>query len=116
MSSSDRFRLQHILDAAKRIIIITRGKSRNDIEHDLSLPYALVGLFQIVGEAARHISDEYRNEHPEIDWSGMKGLRNRLTHAYFDVDYDILYQIIQNDIPPLISTIENLLDQLKLDL
>lgn len=115
MLTSDRVRLQHILDAAKRIVVISRNRSRSDIEEDLALPYALVALFQIIGEAAAHISDDYRNEHDEIDWTGMRGLRNRLAHAYFDIDYDRLYKIIQEDIPPLISTVEKLLDQLRLD-
>lgn len=116
MLTGDRVRLQHIVDAAKRILVITRGQSRRDIEEHLSLPFALLALFQIIGEAAKHVSEEYRDEHSEIDWTGMTGLRNRLAHAYFDVDYDLLYKAIQDDIPPLISTIENLLDQLKLDL
>jgi uncharacterized protein with HEPN domain len=115
MLTSDRVRLQHIADAAKRIVVITRGRSRRDIEDDLVLPYALLALLQIIGEAAKHVSDEYQEEHSEIDWQGMTGLRNRLAHAYFDVDYDVLYRVVQEDIPPLISTIENLLDQLRLD-
>ncbi len=115
MLTSDRVRLQHILDATKRIVVITRGRSRHDIEFDLILPFALVALLQIIGEAARNISIEYQEEHSEIDWKGMTGLRNRLAHAYFDVDYDVLYKVIQEDIPPLIATIETLLDQLRLD-
>ena len=115
MLTSDRVRLQHIVDAAKRIVVITRGRSRRDIEDDLVLPFALLALLQIIGEAARHVSDEYQEKHSEIDWQGMTGLRNRLAHAYFDVDYDVLYRVIQLDILPLISTIENLLDQLRLD-
>ena len=115
MLTSDRVRLQHIVDAAKRIVVITRGRTRRDIEDDLVLPFALLALLQIIGEAANHVSDEYQEEHAEIDWKGMTGLRNRLVHAYFDVDYDVLYKIIQEDIPPLISTVENLLDQLRLD-
>jgi uncharacterized protein with HEPN domain len=115
MLTSDRVRLQHIMDAARRIVIVTRGRSRADIEEDLALPFALVALLQIIGEAARNVSGEYQEEHPDIDWRGMIGLRNRLAHAYFDVDYDVLYKIIQEDIPPLILTIEGLLGQLKLD-
>ncbi len=105
MLTSDRVRLQHIIDAARRIVLITHGRSRQDIEEDLVLPFAVVALLQIIGEAARNVSDEYRDEHTEIDWKGMTGLRNRLAHAYFDVDYDVLYKIIQEDIPP--THIEN---------
>jgi uncharacterized protein with HEPN domain len=72
-------------------------------------------LLQIIGEAARNVSGEYQEDHSDIDWKGMIGLRNRLAHAYFDVDYDVLYKIIQEDIPPLIVTIEGLLEQLRLD-
>jgi uncharacterized protein with HEPN domain len=115
MLTSDRVRLQHILDAAKRIVIITRGRSRIDFEEDLMLPFALVALLQIIGEAGRNVSDEYRDEHAEIDWKGITGLRNRLAHAYFDVDYDVLYQVVQEDIPPLILIVERLLGQLRLD-
>lgn len=70
---------------------------------------ALARLLEIVGEAAGRVSPEYRAAHPELPWAAMSGLRNRLAHAYFDVDLDVLLDIVTNDLPPLIRQVELLL-------
>ncbi len=69
---------------------------------------ALARLLEIVGEAAGKVSPEFRSAHPELPWTDMSGLRNRLVHAYFDVDLDVLLDIIEKDLPPLIQKIEAL--------
>ena len=66
-------------------------------------------LLEIVGEAAGKVSPDYQAAHPEIPWPSMSGLRNRLAHAYFDVDLDILLDIVAKDLPPLIRRLEGLL-------
>jgi uncharacterized protein with HEPN domain len=62
-----------------------------------------------VGEAAGRVSPEYRAAHPELPWMEMSGLRNRLAHAYFDIDLDVLLDIVAKDLPPLIRQAEGLL-------
>jgi len=73
---------------------------------DEKLTFALVRLLEIVGEAAKNISEETRQKHPQIPWREIAGTRNRLIHGYFDVDLDIIWQIMTYDLPSLISELE----------
>jgi uncharacterized protein with HEPN domain len=70
---------------------------------------ALARLLEIVGEAAGRVSDETRALHSEIPWPQIIGLRNRLIHGYDAVDYDILWQIITDDLPALLAILEKAL-------
>jgi uncharacterized protein with HEPN domain len=73
------------------------------------LNLALVRLLEIVGEAAGRVSEVERALHPEIPWPQIVGLRNRLIHGYDAVDHDILWQIITDDLPPLVKALEAIL-------
>ena len=55
----------------------------------------------VIGEAARNVSEDFRDSHPEVRWSKMVGLRNRITHGYFDIDADVVYNVVEYDIPEL---------------
>ena len=105
----DRVRLDHMLDHAREAITLTRGKTRADLDGDRVLSLALVRLLEIVGEAAGRVSEETRGHHPEIPWSQIVGLRNRLIHGYDAVDFDILWQIIADDLPVLVAILEPVL-------
>ncbi len=70
---------------------------------------ALARLLEIVGEAAGKVSREFRAERPDLPWNEMSGLRNRLAHAYFDVDIEVLLDIVAKDLPRLIARVEPLL-------
>jgi uncharacterized protein with HEPN domain len=71
------------------------------------LGLALLQLLLILGEAASRVSQVYREKHPEIPWGQIVGLRNRLIHGYDAIDYDILWNILTTDLPPLIAILEN---------
>ena len=114
-SQRDRVRLDHMLEHAREAIALTRGKTRADPERDRVLNLALVRLLEIVGEAAGRVSEENRALHPEIPWPQIVSLRNRLIHGYDSVDLDILWQIIEHDLPPLITALETILDQAATD-
>jgi uncharacterized protein with HEPN domain len=103
--------LRHMLDHAREAIDLAQGKTRADLEHDRLLELALVRLLEIVGEAASRVPSEDRTRYPGIPWPQIVGLRNRLIHGYDAVDLDILWQIIEHDLPPLISTLETILSQ-----
>jgi len=106
MSQRDlRIRLQHMLDAAGEAGTLVAGRSRADFDGDRTLRLALVRLLEVVGEAASRVPEDYRDEHPEIPWFGVVGLRNRLIHGYDDVDYDIVWRILTEDIPPLVTAL-----------
>jgi uncharacterized protein with HEPN domain len=105
----DSIRLRHMLDAARKAVALTAGRSKAQVAADEIGQLALARLLEIVGEAAGKVSPEYRAAHPELPWTEMSGLRNRLAHAYFDIDLDVLLDIVAKDLPPLIGKVENLL-------
>lgn len=69
----------------------------------------LVKCLEIVGEATRQLSAEFRDRHPAIPWSQIIGMRNRLVHAYFEIDYDQVWKALTEDLPPLIEQWESIL-------
>jgi uncharacterized protein with HEPN domain len=103
MPSSDQVRLRHMLDAASEALEFSQNRSREDLERDRMLCLSLVHLLEIVGEAARGVSAEFRAIHSEIPWRSMAGMRDRLVHGYFDVNLDVVWQTMQQDLPPLVE-------------
>lgn len=99
-----------MLDAAREAGTLIAGRSRRDYDEDRTLRLALVRLLEVVGEAASRIPLDFRDEHPEIPWFGVVGLRNRLIHGYDDVDYDIVWRILAEDIPSLVAALEAVSD------
>jgi uncharacterized protein with HEPN domain len=108
MFEDDSVRIRHILDAAREAIGFSQGRSRPDLDSDRQLNLSLVRLLEIVGEAARGISPEFRNSHPDLPWKSMVGMRDRLIHAYFDVNLDVVWETVTEDLPPLISQLEKI--------
>jgi uncharacterized protein with HEPN domain len=98
-----------MLDAAREAITFTEGRTRADLEVDRMLVLALVKEIEIVGEAASQISQEAREQLPNIPWPDIVGMRHRLVHAYFDINLEILWQTVQSDLPPLIAELEQIL-------
>jgi uncharacterized protein with HEPN domain len=105
----DHTRLRHMMDAAHRAHELALGHRRQDLDADDVLGLALVRLLEILGEAARGVSTGLRDAHPEIPWRQIIGTRNRVIHAYFAVDMDIVWQIITVELPPLIAQLDKLL-------
>jgi uncharacterized protein with HEPN domain len=98
-------------DHAREAVVLAQGKNRADLDKDRLLELALVRLLEIVGEAASRVPSEVCASYPEIPWPQIVGLRNRLIHGYDAVDLDILWQIIDHDLPSLIAALETILDQ-----
>lgn len=110
MSKSKRFvRYHHMLDHAEEAVQLVKNKSRADLDRDRVLGLALVRLLEIIGEAANYIPKEEQARYPDIPWAQIVGLRNRLIHGYDSVDYDILWQIITQDLPSLIATLQQII-------
>lgn len=108
MHMDDQTRLGHMRDAAREAMEMARGQQRGDLDADRKLCLSLVHLLEIVGEAANGISPEFRQEHSDLPWKRMTGMRNRLIHGYFDVNLDIVWQTVTEDLPLLIHRLENL--------
>ena|SRR3989338_4082118 len=102
----DTVRLRHMLDAAQKAQQFIKGRTRADIERDEPITLALIRLLEIIGEAAKSVSLETRQRYPNIPWKEIGGTRDRLIHGYFDVDWNILWQILTADLPPLITELE----------
>jgi uncharacterized protein with HEPN domain len=107
----DKVRLQHMLDAALEIQQYVQGSIREDLNGDRKLVHSLVRLFEIIGEAAGQVSEELRDSIPEIPWSVIIGMRNRLIHAYFAIDLDVVWNTSTEDIPSLIRELKRVLDK-----
>lgn len=109
MNKDDRVRLQHMLDAAQEAIEFLRGETRDVLDTDRKLVLALVKDIEIVGEAASRISKDCQQENSQIPWPQIVSMRNRLIHAYFDIDLETVWKTVQEDLPPLITELEGIL-------
>lgn len=102
-------RLRHMLDHAREAVDMARGRSRQDLDRDRQFNLALVRLMEIVGEAAARVPEEFRREHSTVPWRDVADFRNRLIHGYDAVDFDRLWNILQQELPPLIAQLEGIL-------
>ena len=109
MLKDDSIRLRHMLDAALESEDFIYDKDRRDLDKDRKLELALVKCIEIIGEAAASISKECRDEFPQIPWADIIGMRNRLIHAYFEINLDILWKTLTDDLPPLILELKRIL-------
>ena len=102
----DAIRLRHMLDAARKARQFIQGRTRGEVERDEALTLALIRLLEIIGEAAKNVSVETCARYPSIPWKEIGGTRDRLIHGYFDVDWNILWDILTVDLPPLVTELE----------
>ena len=105
-------RLRHMLDHAREAVAMAARKTREDLQSDRMLNLALVRLLEVVGEAASRTPADEQIQYPEIPWGPIIGLRNRLIHGYDSVDFEILWQVINRDLPPLIAVLETTIPKL----
>ncbi len=105
----DLTRLHHMQDAAREVIAFMSGKTRDDLANNRMLVLAVVKDLEIIGEAASRVSIECRARYPNIPWAVMVGMRNRLIHAYFSIDLDIVWDTVTNDLAPLIEQLESVI-------
>lgn len=104
----DNVRLQHMLDAATEALSFAKGKSRADLNTDRMLALSLIKAIEIIGEAANKVSAEVKTKYTSIPWLDIIGMRNRLIHAYFEINLDILWKTITEDVPPLVAELEKI--------
>jgi len=103
--------LEDMQEAAQKIISYTKGIDRDQFFEDEKTADAVVRNFEIIGEAANRIDDEFKHNNPQIEWNKLRGFRNRLIHDYFGIDYDIVWAIVQSDIPELIDRLSDLINK-----
>lgn len=105
----DKVYLQHVLDAILAIERFTGGVTYEQFVRNEMMQQAVVRELEIVGEAGRNLSEEFRTQHPEIPWREIIGMRNRIIHAYFDLDLGAVWDAVQLDVPTLKLQIETIL-------
>jgi len=105
----DTVLLRDMLDYARRSSDAVVGKTRADLDNDDVLAAALERFVEVIGEAAGRLTNETRDASPQVPWKEIVALRNRLVHGYFAVDRDILWTIVEDDIPKLIDALEELI-------
>lgn len=105
--------LEDIYDAVTKIISYTNGMSYDDFMEDEKTIDAVVRNFEIIGEAANRVPDDFKTEHQEIEWHRIIGFRNRIIHEYFGIDYEILWKIKQENVPELAEFMEQILNELN---
>ena len=105
-----RYYLEDILQAMERIEEFVQGMTFDVFVSDDKTASATVRKLEIIGEAAKHISDDIRREHPELPWGEMAGMRDRLIHAYFGVDYHLVWRTIKERIPQVKPLLKKILE------
>ena len=110
MSPDDLTRVRHIVEAIDAAVSFVAGRRRADLETDQMLVFALARAIEVVGEAASRISQEGREELSSVPWNSIVGMRNRLVHAYHDIDHEILWTTVTEAAPPLAERLRPLLE------
>lgn len=104
-------RVRHMLDYAREAVEMIRGRTREDLDADRQLNLALVRLMEVVGEAAARVPEDFRQRHAGVPWRDIADLRNRLIHGYDMVNFDVLWVIVQQDLPTLIDQLQAIVQE-----
>ena len=101
--------VEDILESCSKIIAYTKGLSFEEFIADSKTVDAVVRNFEIVGEAANRLPEDFKELHSEIDWHRIRGFRNRIVHDYFGIDYSIVWQVKDTYLLPLIENLKRLI-------
>ncbi len=105
MPKDDLVYVGHMLDTARSVVDKVTGKSRPEFDADENLRLALAYLIQTFGEAARRVSPEFQEAHPEVPWREIIGMRNKVVHDYLHVNYRIVWTVATADLPSLLPAL-----------
>lgn len=108
MRVEDAVRIRHMIGAAESALSFIQDRTRSDLDNDQMLQFALVRAVEVVGEAASKVSADGRAQAPQVPWAVITGTRNRLAHAYFDIDLDILWVTACEALPVLLAQLKSL--------
>jgi uncharacterized protein with HEPN domain len=103
--------LRHILDEAEYLLIHSKGLDEANFLQDDTLKRAFARSLEVIGEAVKRVPDVIREEYPDIEWRAIAGMRDKLIHDYFGIDYDIVWDAVMTKIPPLRKRIKEILSE-----
>jgi uncharacterized protein with HEPN domain len=111
MSKGDDVYVGHMLETARKIGSRAQRLDRAEFDADEDVRLALAHLVQILGEAASRVSQAFCDEHPEVPWREIVGMRNKIVHDYMGLDFDVVWQVVAEDIAPLRDALERMVGQ-----
>ena len=106
MVDKDLVRLKHMLESTEAILSFTKGRRRVSLDKDRLLSSAVLRELEIIGEAANRVSEKTKKKFPSLPWKELIGMRNRLIHAYFNVDRDIIWKTIREYLPLFLKQLQ----------
>ncbi|MHB8336620.1 MAG: HepT-like ribonuclease domain-containing protein [Ignavibacteriaceae bacterium] len=113
MKADDRIRIRHMADAGEEALAFAARVAKEDFAQNRMLILSVIKDIEIIGEAASRISEETKLKFLNIPWKDIIGMRNRLIHGYFEVDIELIWNTIRNDLPPLMKSLKKILDNNK---
>ncbi len=113
MKRDHKLYLKDIITACQDIQEFVKGMQYSQFLHDKKTISAVIRQFEVIGEAAKHIPDPIKKGHAKIPWKDMTGMRDRLIHGYFGIDYHLVWETIENEVPKLIASLEQILKEIE---
>jgi uncharacterized protein with HEPN domain len=104
---NDAERIHHMLDAAQSALAFCEGMDEAAFESDERTQRAVVQCIQVIGEAARHVSDDTRQQLPAVPWNQVVGMRHRMIHVYFYIDVSLVWQVVEHELEPMVNVLRH---------
>ena len=111
MKLDDKSRLEHMLESANEAISFLADMTVDQLAQNRMALQAIVRSAEIIGKAASQLTSEFRTQNAHVPWAQIIGMRNRLVHAYFDIDHELVFSTVQSDIPVLVDQIKQLVSE-----
>ena len=105
--------LDHVLECIKIIEEYAVGKSKTDFLESLQFQDSVIRRLEVIGEAVKNLPENFKEDHPEIQWRRTAGLRDVVVHKYFGIDLEVTWEIVKNDLPVLKNNITKILEEIK---
>ena len=100
--------VEDIIDSCQKILTYTSGLNFDQFINDSKTVDAVIRNFEIIGESANRLPEEFKEKYKDIDWHRIRGFRNRIIHDYFGIDYSIVWQIKETFLPEMIAKLRNI--------